>query len=142
MAITKFHARLVWEGGEEDDRRAHRVELPSQILAASSAPSFGGDPSKADPEEMLVRRPLLLPHALVHRATPASEGFKVASYRTPPRRPWTTTASTRGGAAARGRVEGRRAPTRRRYAEAPPRSRTRRCFISNSVNFPVEVKYE
>jgi organic hydroperoxide reductase OsmC/OhrA len=44
---------VVWDG-DRDDPRAHTVNLAKQRLAASSAPEFGGDADKADPEELFV----------------------------------------------------------------------------------------
>lgn len=46
MARTTHRARVVWEGGA--DGRAHRVEMGEQVLAASSAPEFGGEAAKAE----------------------------------------------------------------------------------------------
>ena len=34
--------------------RAHTIQLADQTLAGSSASAFGGDPTKADPEELFV----------------------------------------------------------------------------------------
>ncbi len=51
---TSIHrARVIWDA-VGDDARAHTVELAGQRLAASSAVEFGGDPDRADPEEMFV----------------------------------------------------------------------------------------
>jgi organic hydroperoxide reductase OsmC/OhrA len=50
---TQHHARVVWQGGKPD-LRAHAIQLAGQTLAGSCAPGFGGDPDKADPEELFV----------------------------------------------------------------------------------------
>ena len=50
---TTHRARVVWEGNRED-LRAHRVELGGQTIPSSCSPHWGGDPEKADPEEMFV----------------------------------------------------------------------------------------
>jgi organic hydroperoxide reductase OsmC/OhrA len=51
---TSVHrARVVW-GPNRNDRRAHTIDLAGQRLAASGAAVLGGDPDKADPEEMFV----------------------------------------------------------------------------------------
>lgn len=50
---TTHRARVVWHGGKED-LRAHTIQLADQTLAGSSAPDRGGDPTKADPEELFV----------------------------------------------------------------------------------------
>jgi organic hydroperoxide reductase OsmC/OhrA len=50
---TEHRARVVWRG-DKRDLRAHEIQLSEQTLAASCAPARGGDPSKADPEELFV----------------------------------------------------------------------------------------
>jgi organic hydroperoxide reductase OsmC/OhrA len=50
---TTHHARIVWHG-DKSDLRAHTIQLADQTLAGSSAPDRGGDPTKADPEELFV----------------------------------------------------------------------------------------
>ncbi|HEV7938956.1 MAG TPA: OsmC family protein [Solirubrobacteraceae bacterium] len=42
-----------WTGGK-GDLRAHEIDLAGQTLSGSCAAAWGGDPEKADPEEMLV----------------------------------------------------------------------------------------
>jgi organic hydroperoxide reductase OsmC/OhrA len=135
VAVTTHRARLVWEGGE--DRRAHRLEMGGQVLAASSAPEFHGDGSKADPEEMLVAA-ISSCHMLWFLALARKEGLQVASYEDE----------------AEGTLEGHRftdavlrprvgwkglAPDEDTVADLHHRAHDR-CFISNSVNFPVEVE--
>jgi len=135
MAITKFHATLVWEGGEED-RRAHRIELSSQSLPASSAPAFGGDPSRADPEEMLAGA-LSSCHMLWFLALARKDGFKVAGYVDSAVAILDDDRFT--SAKLRPKVEWKgEGPDPEAYA-ALHREAHSRCFISNSVNFPVEV---
>lgn len=50
---TKHHAKIVWRS-DKSDLRAHEVELAGQTLAGSCSTHWGGDPGKADPEEMFV----------------------------------------------------------------------------------------
>lgn len=50
---TVHHARVEWQGSRED-MRAHTVELSDQQVLSSCAAEWGGDPAKADPEEMFV----------------------------------------------------------------------------------------
>lgn len=47
-------ATIAWDGGDSGDPRAHTVRLAEQSVAASGAEVLGGDPAKADPEEMFV----------------------------------------------------------------------------------------
>jgi organic hydroperoxide reductase OsmC/OhrA len=54
MGETRIHqATIVWEGGKHDIR-AHAIHLAEQVLPGSCATAFGGDASKADPEELFV----------------------------------------------------------------------------------------
>lgn len=51
--MTKHHARITWQGNK-DDLRAHEIEMANQTLAGSCSAHWGGDPGKADPEELFV----------------------------------------------------------------------------------------
>lgn len=51
--MTKHHAKIVWSG-DRDDLRAHEIELAGQTLSGSCSAHWGGDPGKADPEELFV----------------------------------------------------------------------------------------
>lgn len=51
--MTRHHAKIVWRG-DRDDLRAHEIELAGQTLAGSCSARWGGDPGKADPEELFV----------------------------------------------------------------------------------------
>jgi organic hydroperoxide reductase OsmC/OhrA len=54
MSGTSVHrARVTWDG-DWQDLRAHTINLSSETLAGSSAVGRGGDPARADPEEMFV----------------------------------------------------------------------------------------
>jgi organic hydroperoxide reductase OsmC/OhrA len=50
---TKHSAKVVWRG-DKDDLRAHEIELAGQTLPGSYSAHWGGDPGKADPEELFV----------------------------------------------------------------------------------------
>ena len=50
---STHHAKVVWRG-DKHDLRAHEVHLADQTLEGSCAQALGGDPAKADPEEMFV----------------------------------------------------------------------------------------
>jgi ribosomal protein S18 acetylase RimI-like enzyme/organic hydroperoxide reductase OsmC/OhrA len=79
---TVHRARVLWNRGE-DDIGAHTIELAGQRVAASGAPEFGGDPGKADPEEMFVAS-LSSCHMLWFLALARAEGVKVTSYEDEP----------------------------------------------------------
>lgn len=51
--MTKHRATVIWRG-DKRDLRAHEIQLADQTLAGSCASERGGDPEKADPEELLV----------------------------------------------------------------------------------------
>jgi organic hydroperoxide reductase OsmC/OhrA len=51
--ISTHHAKVVWRG-DKRDLRAHEVHLADQTIQGSCAQTLGGDPVKADPEEMFV----------------------------------------------------------------------------------------
>jgi organic hydroperoxide reductase OsmC/OhrA len=135
MAQTSVHrARVIWDAGG-DDIRAHTIELAGQRLAASSAAEFGGDPDRADPEEMFVAS-LSSCHMLWFLALARAEGVGVTSYEDSPEGTMDGTRFTH--VVLRPRVafdgdldEGRIAALHHRAHE--------RCFIANSVGCLVEV---
>jgi organic hydroperoxide reductase OsmC/OhrA len=137
MAMSKHHARIVWEGGEED-RRAHRIELANQVLPASSAPEFGGDTSKSNPEELMAAA-LSSCHMLWFLALARKDGFKVAAYEDSAEA--TLEEDCFVGAVLRPTVrwKGEELPSAEQVT-ALHRGAHSRCFIANSVNFPVEVR--
>lgn len=51
--ISTHHAKVVWQGNK-NDLRAHKIHLADQAIEGSCAQASGGDPAKADPEEMFV----------------------------------------------------------------------------------------
>jgi organic hydroperoxide reductase OsmC/OhrA len=53
VSATKHRAKIVWRGGKED-LRAHTIALADQTLLGSCSECWGGDPAKADPEELFV----------------------------------------------------------------------------------------
>ena len=135
MAVTRHHARVVWEGGE--DRRAHRIELADQVLASSAAPEFGGDTTKADPEE-LIAAALSSCHMLWFLALARKEGFKIAAYEDSAEATLDEDRFTR--ATLRPRVDWKGDGPDSATLAALHGEAHSRCFVSNSVNFPVEVR--
>ncbi|HEU4906242.1 MAG TPA: OsmC family protein [Solirubrobacterales bacterium] len=127
---------MSWSGGEGKDVRAHTIELAGEKIAASSAPEFGGDSDRADPEELFVGS-LSSCHMLWFLALARAEKIHVASYEDE----------------AEGTLEGdrfTRVVLRPRVIftneiaaeqiEALHHGAHERCFISNSVNCPVEIE--
>jgi organic hydroperoxide reductase OsmC/OhrA len=136
VAVTKHHARVVWEGGE--DRRAHRIELAEQALACSSAPEFGGDTAKSNPEELMAAA-LSSCHMLWFLSLARKDGLKVAAYSDAAEA--TLEEDRFIGAVLRPHVEwaGDEPPDAGAVAALHAEAHSR-CFIANSVNFPVEVR--
>jgi organic hydroperoxide reductase OsmC/OhrA len=135
MKTSIHHARVSWDA-DPDDLRAHTVELADQRLAASSAPEFGGNGDKADPEELFVAS-LSSCHMLWFLALARAEGARVASYEDD----------------AEGTLDGERfvgVTLRPRVVFEPELGREQveslhhraheRCFIASTVNCPVEVE--
>lgn len=132
--VTLHHARVVWEG-HRGDLRAHRVEVASQVVLGSAMPEVGGDPERADPEAMFVGS-LSTCHMLWFLDMARRARLRVSSYEDE----------------AVGELDG----TRITLVELHPRvefdgdvavaalaelhhAAHERCFLANSVNFPVEV---
>jgi organic hydroperoxide reductase OsmC/OhrA len=51
--LETYRANVTWNA-DRDDLRAHTVTLAEQRIDGSTAPERGGDPAKADPEQLLV----------------------------------------------------------------------------------------
>ncbi|HEX2264831.1 MAG TPA: OsmC family protein [Solirubrobacterales bacterium] len=137
MATSIHRAGVSWNGGEGGDVRAHQVLLGTQSLPSSSALEFGGDDSKSNPEALLISA-LSSCHMLWFLDLARRKGFEVASYEDD----------------ADGVLDGKRFTSvtlrpRVRWAGDPPAPDAiealhhrahERCFIANSVDFPVEVE--
>jgi organic hydroperoxide reductase OsmC/OhrA len=137
MTTSIHRAGVSWNGGEAEDVHAHEVLLGAQTLPGSSALEFGGDETKSNPEMLLVAA-LSGCHMLWFLALARKRGFEVASYEDD----------------AEGVLDGKRFTSatlrpRVRWAGDPPppeaiddfhRRSHERCFIANSVDFPVEVE--
>jgi organic hydroperoxide reductase OsmC/OhrA len=133
---TSTHrARVIWDS-EGDDVRAHTVELGDQRLDASSAVEFGGDPDKANPEEMFVAA-LSSCHMLWFLALARAEGVRVTSYEDDPEGTMDSTRFTY--VVLRPRVVFDRDLEDEQIRSLHHRAHER-CFIANSVSCPVEVE--
>ena len=138
MAEQTIHrAGVSWGGGDGYDDQAHEVQLGSQNLESSAAPELGGEDSKSNPEALLVAA-LSSCHMLFFVSLARKKGYDLASYEDD----------------AEGVLEGKRfvRTTLRpvvRWAGDPPAPEViedlhdrahSRCYIANSVEFPVEVE--
>ena len=137
MAASIHRAGVAWDGGSDEDVRAHEVLLGMQSLPSSSAAELGGDGDRSNPESLLVGA-LASCHMLWFLALARKRRFAVASYEDD----------------ADGVLDGKRftaatlRPRVRWESEPPPpeaieelhRRAHELCFIANSVDFPVEVE--
>lgn len=132
--LTEHHARVVWEGTKAD-LRAHRVELASESVAASSASQWGGDPERADPEEMFVGS-LSSCHMLWFLALARGRRLRVSAYEDAAVGFLDGTRITR--VELRPEVAFESDPGPGVLAELHHEAHER-CFLAASVNCPVEV---
>lgn len=132
---STHHAKVAWRGNKHD-LRAHEVNLADQTIKGSCARAWGGDPAKADPEEMFVAS-LSSCHMLWFLDYARRERLLVLSYEDEPE----------------GEMDGRRfvrvvlrprvqfqddvlAATVERLHEHAHKA----CFIANSVNCQVTIE--
>jgi organic hydroperoxide reductase OsmC/OhrA len=133
-ATTHHRASVVWEPTKAD-LRAHRVEVAAETIRGSTMPENGGDPDRADPEQLFVGS-LSACHMLWFIALARARRLRVAAYRDE----------------AVGRLEGGRFTAVRldpvvEFDEDPGprvvaelhREAHERCYLAASVSFPVEV---
>lgn len=129
------HARVVWDPSQSD-RRAHKIDLAGQRIAASSAAVLGGDPDKADPEEMFVAS-LSSCHMLWFLSLARAARFQVTAYEDEPEGTMDGTRFTQvvlhPRVAFDGDIDSEQIASLHHRAHE-------RCFIANSVNCPVEVE--
>jgi organic hydroperoxide reductase OsmC/OhrA len=131
---TEHRARIVWEGTKAD-LRAHRVELSAEAVRGSTMPENGGDPDRADPEQLFVAS-LSACHMLWFIALARARRLRVTGYEDDP------VGTMRDGRMARvvldPRVGFEDEPGAAVLAELHHEAHER-CYLAASVNFPVEV---
>jgi len=132
---TKHHARVVWRGGK-DDLRAHEIKLAGQTLAGSCASVRGGDPEKADPEELFVAS-LSACHMLWFLDFVRRERLRVLSYEDEPEGVMDGRRFTE--VVLRPRVEFEDEVSEEVLARLHHRAHEA-CFIANSVSCQVRVE--
>lgn len=133
--MTKHHAKVVWQG-DKDDLRAHEIELADQTLAGSCSAHWGGDPGKADPEELFVAS-LSVCHMLWFLDFARRAHHRVLAYEDEPE--GTLDGSRFTEVVLRPRVvfdDDMSADALERLHDQAHRA----CFIANSVNSTVKVK--
>jgi len=137
VAESIHRAGVAWNGGSEDDVRAHEVLLGMQSLPSSSATEFGGDGDRANPESLLVAA-LSSCHMLWFLALARKRGFAVASYEDDANGILDGKRFT--AATLRPRVRWEGDPPQPEAIEALHQRAHELCFIANSVEFPVQVE--
>jgi organic hydroperoxide reductase OsmC/OhrA len=133
--VSTHTAKVTWSGGKED-LRAHTIQLAEQTLECSSAAGHGGDPGKADPEEMFVAA-LSACHMLWFLYFARRERLRVAAYEDQPEGTMDGTRFT--GVVLRPEVRFGSQPAEELLDDLHHRAH-QACFIANSVNCPVEVE--
>jgi organic hydroperoxide reductase OsmC/OhrA/catechol 2,3-dioxygenase-like lactoylglutathione lyase family enzyme len=132
---TTHHATVAWKG-DKQDLRAHEIRLAGQALAGSCASEWGGDPEKADPEELFVAS-LSACHMLWFLDFARRERLRVVSYEDRPE--GTMDAHSFVSITLRPRAMfDTDTPTE--VIEGLHERAHEACFISNSVNCPVKVE--
>ena len=131
---TQHRARVRWEGTRED-LRAHRIELADEAIRGSSMEELGGDPRRSDPEAMFVGS-LSACHMLWFLDLSRRRRLRVAAYADDAVGTLDGTRITR--VELRPRVSFEAEPGDGVVAELHHEAHER-CFLANSVSFPVEV---
>ena len=130
-----YRATVAWDA-DRDDLRAHTVTLADQRLAASTAPERGGDPAKADPEQLLVAAASAC-HMLWFLDFTRRERIRVLSYEDEPEGLMDARRFVR--VVLRPAVEFGDEPDPELLSRLHERAHEA-CFIANSLNCPVEVE--
>ena len=135
MTTTSHHAHVSWDASG-DDLRAHTLTLGEQRLAGSSAPDFGGDARKADPEGLFVAA-LSACHMLWFLDFARRERLRVVAYEDDAAGTMDGTRFTEVVLRPRVRFESEVSP----FAMEPLHERAHEaCFIASSVSCPVRVE--
>jgi organic hydroperoxide reductase OsmC/OhrA len=130
-----YRATVAWDA-DRDDLRAHTITVADQTVAGSSAPERGGDPAKADPEQLLVAAASAC-HMLWFLDFSRRERLRVLSYRDNAEGEMDSHGFVR--IVLRPVIEFQDEPEAALLARLHQRSHEA-CFIANSLNCPVEVE--
>ncbi len=132
---SRHRARVSWDA-DRGDLRAHTIGLAAQRLAASGAAALGGDPAKADPEELFVAS-LSSCHMLWFISLAREKQLRVMAYEDEAEGTMDATRFT--GVVLRPRAAFDQDPGAERVVDLHRRAHER-CFIANSVSCPVVVE--
>ena len=133
---TIHRAAVEWRPGE-DDVRAHTIRVADQTFEGSAQPEVGGDPTKADPEELLVAA-LSACHMLWFLDLARRRGLRVAAYRDAPEGAMDGERFTR--VVLRPEIEWEGEPPDGPLLDRLHHRAHDLCFIARSVAFPVRVE--
>ena len=133
--LETYRATVAWDA-DRDDLRAHTVTLAEERLAASTAPERGGDPAKADPEQLLVAAASSC-HMLWFLDFARRERFRVLAYEDEAEGLMDERRFVR--IVLRPAIEFEADPDAETVARLHERAHEA-CFIANSLNCPVEVE--
>ncbi len=136
MADTTHHSLVRWTPHKRD-LRAHHITVGAQLLDGSASSHVGGDPGRADPEELFVAS-LSACHMLWFLDFARRERLRVASYEDEAEGTMDGVRMTRVALRPRILWEGE-APADETVADLHHRAHEA-CFIANSVTCPVEVE--
>jgi len=144
--LHRYHVIVTWTGNRGEGTRTHAAYSRDHVIAAdgkppipgSSDPSFRGDPSRWNPEELLLAS-LSACHKLWYLGLCAQAGLSVLSYEDHAEATMTEDRTGAGrfvAATLRPRIVFS-AGADLQKAAALHRDAHAYCFIANSVNFPV-----
>jgi len=128
-------AHVTW-AGDRDDLRAHTLRLGEQVVLGSSTTARGGDPAKADPEELFVGA-LSSCHMLWFLDFARRERLRVEAYEDDAEGEMDGVRFVR--VTLRPRVEWRDGPPPDTLLAAIHERAHAACFVANSVTCSVEV---
>jgi organic hydroperoxide reductase OsmC/OhrA len=133
--LETYRATVAWDADRED-LRAHTITLAEQRLGGSTAPERGGDPAKADPEQLLVAAASAC-HMLWFLDFSRRERIRVTSYDDEAEGLMDDRRFVR--IVLRPAIEFEGDPDAETVARLHERSHEA-CYIANSLNCPVEVE--
>ena len=133
--LETYRATIAWDA-DRDDLRAHTITLADQRIEGSSAPERGGDPAKADPEQLLVAAASAC-HMLWFLSFSRRERLRVRAYRDEAEGLMNDRRFVR--IALRPEIEFEGDPDPELVSRLHARAHEA-CYIANSLNCPVEVE--
>ncbi len=144
-----FTSRIVWTGNRGDGTRSYRgydrtweIRTPGKaVVQCSNDPLLGGDPARANPEDLLISA-LSACHMLWYLHLASESGIVVVHYEDAPVGHGETASNGAGrflAATLRPEVHVRPGADLVK-ADALHHEVSRYCFIARSVNFPVSYQ--